>query len=54
MDFDAKGALTFTEGDIISRHGISWKIMTVEQELSMGNLSLIPTYWIYLSPVVVN
>lgn len=54
MDFDAHGSLIFTEGDIISRHGICWKIKSVEQEVSMDNLMRIPTYWICLIRVVVN
>jgi hypothetical protein len=44
-DFDARGARTFTEGDIVSRHGTSWRIESVEQEPSVENLMRIPTYW---------
>jgi hypothetical protein len=54
MDFDAHGMLTFTKGDILSRHGISWRIEAVEQELSLGNLIQIPTYWVYLVRVAVH
>jgi len=54
MDFDAHGSLTFTKGDILSRHGTSWKIESVEQELSSDEIMRIPTYWVYLSRVVVN
>ena len=56
MDFDAHGLLTFTTGDIISRRGMTWKIDAVEKEDDdHQSLSrMIPTYWIYLSRVVVN
>lgn len=54
MGFDAHDLLTFTKGDIISRHGIAWKIESVEQELSTDNLMHIPTYWVYLARVVVD
>jgi hypothetical protein len=54
MDFDAHGSLAFTKGDILSRHGTSWKIESVEQELSTYKIMRIPTYWVYLSRVVVN
>jgi hypothetical protein len=32
MDFDAHGLLTFTTGDIVSRHGTSWRIESVDRE----------------------
>jgi hypothetical protein len=54
MDFDARGPLTFTKGDIISRHETSWRIESVERESSVDNLLRIPTYWICLTHVVVN
>lgn len=53
MDFDAQGMLTFAKGDIVSRRGMTWKIDAVEKEESLG-LARIPTYWIYLTRVVVN
>lgn len=54
MDFDAHGSLTFTEGDLISRQNTSWKIEAVKKEASMGVLSRIPTYWVYLTRVFGN
>jgi hypothetical protein len=56
MDFDAHGLLTFAQGDILSRRGMTWKIDAVEKEVDdHQSLSrMIPTYWIYLSRVLVN
>lgn len=54
MGFDARGVLTFAKGDIISRHEISWRIEAVEREPSMDDIMRIPTYWVYLTRVVVN
>jgi hypothetical protein len=52
--FDAHGALTFVKGEIVSRHGISWRIELVEQEPALDNLVQIPTFWVHLSRVAVN
>jgi hypothetical protein len=54
MDFDRHGMLTFTKGDIILKRGISWKIESVEQEPSADKIMRIPTYWVYLTRVLVN
>ena len=54
VEFDRSGELAFTTGDIISRHRTSWKIESIEQEMSTDNLMRLPTYWIYLTHVVVN
>jgi hypothetical protein len=54
MNFDAHDLLTFTMGDIISRHGMTWKIDAVDKEKSLDNLMRIPTYWVYLTRVIVN
>jgi hypothetical protein len=53
MDFDVHGLLTFTKGDVVSRRGMTWKIDAVEKEEDLG-LARIPTYWIYLTRIVVN
>jgi hypothetical protein len=52
-DFDAHGLLTFVQGDIVSRHGLPWKIEAVEREENFS-LKRIPTYWVYLSRVIVH
>jgi hypothetical protein len=54
MHFDAHDLLTFTKGDIISRHGMTWKIDAVDEEKSLDNLMRIPTYWVYLTRVRMN
>lgn len=53
MDFDPRGLITFTKGDIVSKRGMTWKIDAVEQEDNLG-LARIPTYWVYLTRVLVN
>jgi hypothetical protein len=53
MEFDANGSLTFTKGDIVSRHGANWKIESVEHQ-GEHNPKLIPSYWVYLTRVLVN
>ena len=53
MDFDARGLLTFTAGDIVSKHGACWKIESVEPQ-GIDNPKQIPTIWVYLTRVVVN
>ena len=52
-DFDPHGSLTFKPGDIISRHGVSWKIESTEPQ-SIDDQKQIPTWYISLSRVVVN
>lgn len=32
MDFDARGNLNFSKGDVISRRGLAWKIELVERQ----------------------
>jgi hypothetical protein len=54
MAFDAHGSMILEKGNIVSRHGISWRIESVELEPSMEKLLRIPTYWVYLARVVVN
>lgn len=53
MEFDAHGSLTFTKGDIVSKHGASWKIESVEHQ-GEDNRKLIPSYWVYLTRILVN
>jgi hypothetical protein len=53
-DFDARGLMTFSKGDIVSRRGMTWKIESVEHEVSTDKIMQIPTYWVYLNRVVVN
>jgi hypothetical protein len=53
LDFDASGSVTLTAGDIVSKHGASWKIESVEHQ-GDHNPKLIPSYWVYLSRVLVN
>ena len=54
MAFDAQGEITFTKGNIISKHGTAWRIELVEQEPKTDKIMRIPTYWVYLSRVPVN
>jgi hypothetical protein len=53
MAFDAHGSLAFEKGDIVSRNGVSWKIELVEHQ-DEDNRQLIPSYWVYLTRVLVN
>jgi len=53
MDFDARGDLKFTKGDVISRRGLAWKIESVECQ-GPENRKQIPTWWVYLTRVFVN
>jgi hypothetical protein len=53
MEFDARGSQILEQGDIVSRHGMSWKVESIEHQ-GETNRKLIPTYWVYLSRVVVN
>ena len=54
LEFDRTGKLAFMTGDIISRHGISWRIESAKQEQISDNLMGLPTYWVYLTRVVKN
>ena len=54
VEFDGSGKLAFMTGDIISRHGKSWRIESVKQEPGSETLMGLPTYWVYLSRVVAN
>jgi hypothetical protein len=49
LEFDRSGKLAFIPGDIISRHGTSWRIESVAQELSTDNPMGLPTYGVYLA-----
>jgi hypothetical protein len=52
-EFDPHGLLTFRAGDIISKHGVSWKIESVEPQ-GIDDRTQIPTWYIYLTRVPVN
>jgi hypothetical protein len=52
-EFDRSGNLAIVPGDIISRHGIAWRIESVKQEVGSELMGL-PSYWVYLTRVVVN
>jgi hypothetical protein len=55
LEFDRNGKLSLMTGDIISRHGISWRIESVMEELSCSDSPMrLPTYWVYLTRVVAN
>ena len=54
MGFDPSGSLALAKGDIISRHEISWRIEAIEREPSVDGIMRIPTYWVYLSRVLVK
>jgi hypothetical protein len=53
MEFDSHGTLMFERGDIVSRHGATWKIESVEHQ-DEGNRKLIPTWSVNLTRVLVN
>ena len=53
MEFDSHGSVPCEKGDIVSRNGASWKIESVEHQ-DEGNRKLIPTWWVYLTRVLVN
>lgn len=50
VGFDLDGVLSFTEGDILSRRGLWWKVDSIQREENVG-MARIPTYWVYLSRV---
>jgi hypothetical protein len=52
-DFDQHGFLTFKAGDIISKHGVSWKTESAEPQ-GIDDRKQIPTWYIYLTRVKVN
>ena len=52
--FDAHGDMNFAEGDVVSRHGMTWKIDAVDEEKGLGGLRRIPTLWVHLTRVVVS
>ena len=53
MEFDSRGSQILERGDIVSRHGVSWKVESIEHH-DQGNQKLIPTWWVNLSRVAVN
>ena len=53
MDFDARGLFNFKKGDIVSKHGMTWKVDAVEQQ-GVDDRREIPTVWVYLSRVLVS
>jgi hypothetical protein len=53
MDFDARGLFNFTKGDIVSRHGMTWKVASVEYQ-DEGNRKLIPSVWVRLTRVLTD
>ena len=53
LDFDPKGSLTFTIGDIVSKRRMRWRIVGVDKEEYLGIVA-IPTYWVYLARIVAN
>ena len=52
-EFDSHGTHNFERGDIVSRHGASWKIDSIEYE-DDANRKLISTWWVYLTRVRLN
>jgi hypothetical protein len=52
VEFDRSGKLAFMAGEIISRHGQSWRIESVKQEPGSDTVMGLPTYWVYLTRVV--
>jgi hypothetical protein len=53
VEFDARGVQILERGDIVSRHGVSWKVESIEHR-DENNRKVIPTYWVYLARVLVN
>ena len=53
MAFDAHDLFTITKGDCISKHGIAWRIESVERQGGQDPKQ-IPTWWVYLTRVVMN
>lgn len=53
VEFDARGSQILERGDIVSRHGVSWKVESIEHQ-GEHSRKVIPTYWVYLARVVVN
>jgi hypothetical protein len=51
MDFDGRGLFNFAKGDIVSKHGATWSIDTVER-IGENDQNQIPTVRIYLKRVV--
>ena len=52
--FDAHGEIAFSKGDIVTRHGMIWKVNAVDEEKVLGGLKMIPTCWVYLTRVLVD
>jgi hypothetical protein len=53
MDFDARGLFNFSKGDIVTKHGITWKIDAVEW-LGRNDEKQIPTVRVHLTRVLEN
>jgi hypothetical protein len=53
VEFDSHGEQILERGDIVSRHGVGWKVASIERQ-GDTNRKVIPTYWVYLSRVAVN
>jgi len=53
VEFDLRGVQILERGDIVSRHGASWKVESIEHQ-EENNRKVIPTYRVYLSRVLVN
>jgi len=53
MEFDSRGSQILEQGDIVSRHGMSWKVESIEYQ-DEDNRKLIPTWWVYLTRAVAN
>lgn len=53
VEFDSRGEQILERGDIVARHGVSWKVESVEHQ-DLFNRKLIPTWWVYLSRVAAN
>jgi hypothetical protein len=52
--FDEHGDLNFRMGDTFSRHGISWKIGTVDEQRSEDYTAQIPILWVHLLRVLAS
>ena len=53
VEFDSRGSQILERGDIVSRHGMSWKVESIEYQ-DEDNRKLIPTWWVYLTRAVAN
>ena len=53
VEFDSRGSQILERGDIVSGRGVSWRVESIEHQ-DENNRKVIPTYWVYLSRVMMN